>query len=74
MHSTSRQKHVIDHGEDGFIAVIIIIVIGLVLLQNVFKVDIVGFFNSDTFLTFLAQAKTIILSFWHAVTTVFGSK
>lgn len=73
MPSSLRLKKTKYNREDGFIAIIIIIVIGLVLLQNVFNVDIVGFFNSDTFLNFLSQAKAIIFSFWHAITKVFGS-
>lgn len=59
--------------EQGFIGVIVLIVIALVLLQNVFKVDVIGFIQSSFFGNFIVDAKRIVLSIWDAISRALSS-
>lgn len=59
--------------EQGFIGVIVLIIIALVLLQNVFKVDVIGFIQSSFFGNLVVDVKNIVLSIWDAISRALSS-
>lgn len=61
------------NSEKGFITTLILVIIGLVLLQNVFHIDVIGFIESKIFAQFIAGAKAIILSLWKVISSVVSS-
>ncbi len=63
------------HGtqEQGFVGVIVLIIIALVLLQNVFKVDVIGFIQSSFFGNLIVDVKNIVLSIWDAISRALSS-
>ncbi len=59
--------------EQGFVGVIVLIIIALVLLQNVFKVDVIGFIQSSFFGNLIVDVKNIVLSIWDAISRALSS-
>lgn len=52
---------------------IVLIIIALVLLQNVFKVDVIGFIQSSFFGNLIVDVKNIVLSIWDAISRALSS-